>query len=327
VLREEAMGLQALIQEILEGKELGQQEALGLFEEDFIDLLRGATQVRRHFFGRGVKLCAIVNAKSGRCPEDCAFCAQSAHHRAEIEIYPLMAPEEILQRAKEAEGMGARRFSIVISGRTPSDRELRRIAEAISMIRQETSLISCASLGILTPEKAQRLKEAGLNCYHHNLETARSFFAEVCTTHPYEEDVQTLRAAKEVGLELCSGGIFGLGESRQQRVELALTLRELGVNSVALNFLHPIPGTRLGDQRPLPPVELLRSVAVFRFLLPDRDIRICGGRAFGLRELHPLVLMAGANGLMIGNYLTTPGRDCRDDLQMIEDLELEVADG
>jgi len=283
-----------LIQEILEGKELGQQEALGLFEEDFIDLLRGATQVRRHFFGRGVKLCAIVNAKSGRCPEDCAFCAQSAHHRAEIEIYPLMAPEEILQRAKEAEGMGARRFSIVISGRTPSDRELRRIAEAISMIRQETSLISCASLGILTPEKAQRLKEAGLNCYHHNLETARSFFAEVCTTHPYEEDVQTLRAAKEVGLELCSGGIFGLGES---------------------------------DQRPLPPVELLRSVAVFRFLLPDRDIRICGGRAFGLRELHPLVLMAGANGLMIGNYLTTPGRDCRDDLQMIEDLQLEVADG
>lgn len=321
------MDIHKAVQRAISGDPLEAEEGLRLFELPLADLMWGASRVREHFFGRGVKLCAIVNAKSGRCPEDCAFCAQSAHHRAKIQVYPLMSPEEILRRAKEAEAMGARRFSIVTSGRSPSERELDRIAEAVAAIRKETSLIPCASLGLLDLGKAQRLREAGLECYHHNLETARSFFPHICTTHPYEDDIETLRVAQDAGLEVCSGGIFGLGESRQQRVELALTLRELGVKSIALNFLHPIPGTKLERQRPLPPAELLRSVAVFRLMLPDRDIRICGGRAFGLRDLHPLVIPAGANGLMIGNYLTTRGRNYKDDLQMLKDLELEVAYG
>ena len=319
-------GIEEMVEKALKGG-IGEKEALSLFEEEFSDLLWGATALRRRHKGDEVKFCAILNAKSGRCPEDCAFCAQSAHHRAQIEVYPLMKPEEILIRAEEAQEMGARRFSIVTSGKALKDREMETVLEAVSLIKDRTDLIPCASLGILTPERARALKEVGLHCYHHNLEAAPSFFPRICTTHSCEEDIETLRYVKEAGLEVCSGGIFGLGEERRHRVELALTLREIGVDSVAINFLHPIPGTKLQDQKPLPPLELLRSVAVFRFLLPEKDIRICGGREFGLRDLHPLVFFAGANGIMIGNYLTTKGRDWRSDLRMIEDLGLRVADG
>jgi biotin synthase len=287
-------------------------------------LFHGASQIRDQFNGREIKLCAIVNAKSGRCPEDCTFCAQSIHHKTRIETYPLMAPHEVLQRALKAEAMGAKQFSIVTSGTTVKGEDLEKVIETLLLLKKETKLFLCGSLGIITRNKADRLKGSGLSCYHHNLETAPSFFSEICTTHSYEDDLNTLRYAKEAGLEVCSGGIFGLGESPDQRLELAYTLKQAGINSVALNFLNPVPGTPLQKAEPPPPLELLKSVALFRFILPRKDIRICGGRAYGLRDLHSLVFWAGANGIMIGDYLTTKGRDYQADLRMIRDLGLET---
>ena len=303
------------------------QDLLGI-EDNLIPLLfHGACRIRDHYNGHGIKLCAIVNAKSGRCPEDCAFCAQSAHHKTQIEAYPLMEPRQILHKAREVEAMGARRFSIVTSGKALTEKELEKVVQALRLMKEETGLALCASLGMMAQRTAQQLKEAGLSRYHHNLETAPSFFPSICTTHRYEDDLNTLRSAQEAGLEICSGGIFGLGESAQQRLELAFTLREMAVDSVALNFLNPIPGTPLARSNGLTPLEILKSAAIFRFILPERDIRICGGREVGLRDLHPLIFWAGANGIMIGNYLTTQGRNHRADLRMIQDLKLEVADG
>jgi biotin synthase len=297
-------------------------------EDSLLPLLfHGACRIRDQFNGRDINLCAIVNAKSGRCPEDCAFCAQSAHHRTRIETYPLMAPKEVLRRARKAEAMGARHFSIVTSGTTVKGKDLEKVVETLLLLKKETALYLCGSLGIITQNTADRLKESGLSRYHHNLETALSYFSEICTTHAYEDDLNTLRHAKEAGLEVCSGGIFGLGESSEQRLELAYTLKKADIDSVALNFLNPLAGTPLQEAIPLHPMEILKSVALFRFILPQKDIRICGGREYGLRDLHPLILWAGANGIMIGDYLTTKGRDYRADLQMIRDLGLEVAKG
>jgi len=303
------------------------RELMGIEDALLPLLFFGASRIREKCHGRGIRLCAIVNAKSGRCPEDCAFCAQSAHHQTQIEAYPLMGPDEILLKAQEAKAMGARRFAIVTSGKALSAKELDDAVQAIRLIKEEAGLIPCASLGMLTKEAALRLKEAGLNRFHHNLETAGSFFPRICTTHAYEEDLDTLRRAKEAGLQVCSGGIFGLGESPEQRLELAYTLKEMEVDSVALNFLDPIPGTPLESSQALAPLEHLRFMALFRFILPDKDIRICGGREYGLRDLHPLIFWAGASGIMIGNYLTTMGRDHQADLQMIQDLGMEVLDG
>ena len=303
------------------------QDLLGI-EDNLIPLMfHGACRIRDHYNGHGIKLCAIVNAKSGRCPEDCAFCAQSAHHKTQIEAYPLMEPQQILRKAQEAEAMGARRFSIVTSGKALTEKELEKVIQALRLIKEKTGLALCASVGMIAQQTALQLREVGLSRYHHNLETAPSFFPHICTTHRYEEDLDTLRNAKAAGLEVCSGGIFGLGESLGQRLELAFTLREMEVDSAALNFLNPIPGTPLERTNALTPLEILKSVALFRFILPDEDIRICGGREFGLRDLHPMIFWAGANGIMIGNYLTTRGRDYQADLQMIQDLKLEVADG
>jgi biotin synthase len=322
--------IEACVQEALNMGGIKPSSARDLLEikDGLIPLLfYGASYIRERFNGRGVKLCAIVNAKSGRCPEDCTFCAQSAFHQTRIEAYPLIGPRQILHRAQEAEAMGARRFSIVTSGKALNAAELETIIEAITLVKKESGLDLCASLGMLTRETAHRLKDAGLSRYHHNLETAPSFFPRICSTHGYEEDLDTLRSAKEAGLEVCSGGIFGLGESPGQRLELAYTLKEMAVDSIALNFLHPIPGTPLEKAQPLTPVEILKSVALFRFVLPGKDIRICGGREFGLKDLHPFIFWAGANGIMIGNYLTTRGRDLQADLQMIKDLGMEVAHG
>jgi biotin synthase len=303
------------------------QDLLGIDDNLILLLFHGACRIRDQYNGQGIKLCAIVNAKSGRCPEDCAFCAQSAHHKTQIEAYPLMEPQQILHTAQEAEAMGARRFSIVTSGKALTEEELGKVTQAIRLLKEKTGLNLCASVGMITQHTAHQLKEAGLSRYHHNLETAPSFFPHICTTHRYEEDLNTLRNAKEAGLEICSGGIFGLGESPEQRLELAFMLREMEVDSAALNFLNPIPGTPLEKTTALTPLEILKSVALFRFILLDKDIRICGGREVGLRDLHPLIFWAGANGIMIGNYLTTRGRDYQADLRMIKDLNLEVADG
>jgi biotin synthase len=290
---------------------------------EVFDVLSVSDRIRRRFKGKVINLCSIVNAKSGLCREDCSFCSQSIHHTAAIKTYPMAKPAQIVSAAENAEKIGANEFSIVTSGTgIVKDRDLETLTEALESMEARTGLNRCASLGILKKETLERLKKAGLESYHHNLETSRSFFPNICTTHDYEKDVRTVRTAKELGFHVCSGGIFGLGETWEQRVELAETLRELDVDSVPINFLDPRPGTPLEGERNLTPNKCLMTIALFRFMLPAKDILVCGGREVNLRDLQPLIFAAGANGTMIGNYLTTTGRDPEEDLRMLKDLDL-----
>ncbi len=322
--------LRRIEERCLKDKGVGPEDGLFIInypEERIFELLASSDRVRRAFKGGEIRLCSIVNAKSGLCPEDCAFCAQSVRYSTKVETYPLLEPAVIVERAKEARKRGAREFSIVTSGKGVRGREVDRLKEAIRRIEEETDLESCASLGILDESTLRALKEAGLHSYHHNLETARSFFPKICTTHSYEEDVAVVRKAKEMGFHVCCGGIFGMGETREQRIELATTLKELDVDSIPINFLNPRPGTPLEGANYLTPLECLKIIAAFRFMLPTKEIIICGGREVNLRDLQGLIFAAGANGMMTGNYLTTPGRGTDKDLQMIEDLGLSVKDG
>jgi biotin synthase len=282
-------------------------------------------RIREQYLGKRVFTCAIVNAKSGLCSQDCAFCAQSAHHDTGVDTYPLKDSAAMARRAREVKRAGASRFSMVTSGMGPTEAEVATICRTAETVRREVGLEVCASLGMLTPDQARRLVDSGITRYHHNLETARSFFPKICTTHDYEEDLETVRIAKAAGLAVCAGGILGLGESWEQRVELAITLRKLGVDSVPLNFLNPIPGTRLADRSLLKPMTALRCIALFRFILPQQEIPICGGREVALKDFQSWIFLAGASGLMVGNYLTTNGREVDDDMEMIEELGLRPA--
>jgi biotin synthase len=314
---------------VLEGGEATPQEALqliGLEGEDLYDLFLVARKVCRRFKGREVFFCSIVNAKSGLCPEDCAFCAQSVHASADIETFPMRQPEYIIEQAQAAVAAGANEFSIVTSGKAPNRGDLDAVCEALGQLKAQNPLVRCASLGVLNEEKAARLKAAGLQSYHHNLETSRRFFPQICSTHEYEESVETVRLAKRHGFSVCCGGIFGMGETDADRVELAFTLRELDVDSVPLNFLNPIAGTQMENQPPLPPLKILAIISIYRLVLPSKDILVCGGREVNLRDLQPLIFLAGANGTMLGHYLTTKGRAPEEDLRMIADLGLEAVD-
>jgi biotin synthase len=320
--------LEKAVDKIISGKEITRSEALKISEQareqkDLFFLLAYANLLREEFKGKVIDLCSIINAKSGACPEDCIFCAQSSRYRTKIEKYPFIAQKKIVQGAKSARDTGADRFGIVISGRgIKGGKDLDKICDAITAIAQETDIGICTSLGTLTHEAAQKLKSAGLKRYHHNLETSEKYFPRVCTTHSYQERVDTLKVARNNGLSVCSGGIFGLGEEMRDRLELAFYLRELEVDSIPLNFLHPVPGTPAEHFSPLYPLEILKTIALFRFVLPDKDIRICGGKVVNLRGLQSLIYGAGANAVMIGNYLTTLGRDPKEDLQEIRDLGL-----
>lgn len=302
-------------------------EALAVFSEGVDNpfrIMACASEIREKFKGREITLCSIVNAKSGKCSENCAFCAQSSHYKTGAASYPLKSARLIVAEAETALHNGSEMFGIVVSGKTvKAKREWKEIFRAIEGIR-ETGLKPCASLGIIDENKARDLKNAGLYRYHHNLETSRSFFPRICTTHDYEEDVAAILAAKEAGLSVCSGGIIGLGEGITHRIELAETLRKLAVDSIPVNIITPIKGTPLSGIAPPPPLEILMTIAVFRFLLPDRDIKICGGKEKNLRQLLPLAIVAGANSLMTGNYLTTPGRSGALDQEMIADLGLKT---
>lgn len=278
-----------------------------------MDLLAAAAAVRHLRGPRGTGTCAIINAKSGKCPENCAFCAQSSHYVTGAPVYPLQDTEHLVRQACEMAAHGIARCGLVTSGTALSDRELDALCESALKMRAEAPIRLCASLGLLTKEKARRLVEAGISRYHHNLETARSFFPSICTTHAYDEDLATLAIARSAGLEVCSCGIFGLGESWVQRVELLQTLREVGVDSLPVNFLCPVPGTPLGSRSPLAPWEALRVVALARLMHPEQEIIICGGRLSTLKDEQALVLTAGASALMSGNYLTTRGFGYADD--------------
>lgn len=292
-------------------------------KEPFL-LIAYASQIREHFKGKKVSLCAIVNAKSGLCPENCKFCAQSIHHGTDAPVYPLISPDEIIEKGRSAFEAGARYFGIVTSGtRINKQEEWDAIYRAIADLN-EMGIRSCGSLGMLDHEMAVNLKKAGLFRYHHNLETSRSFFDSICSTHAYDEDVKTVKTAKRAGLSVCSGGIIGLGEKMEQRIELAMTLRELDIDSVPLNILNPIKGTPLAGTEPLSPIEILLTIAIYRFIMPDKDIKLCGGKERNLRQLLPFAVIAGCNSFMTGNYLTTPGRNTENDLEMITDLGCEI---
>lgn len=304
---------------------ISEGDALKLYEagkEYPYHLYAAASALRERFKGKDIQLCCIINAKSGRCSEDCKFCAQSSHYNTEAPIYPLLSADKIIEEAKTVAGYGVKRYGIVTSGkRISGDKEWREILAAVEGVRK-IGVLPCASLGIVGAERMAQLRDAGLYRYHHNLETSRSFFPNICTTHDYEEDVDTVRAAKEAGLSVCSGGLIGLGEAMEHRIEMAFTLKELDVDSVPMNILNPIPGTPLADIASLSPQEILATIAIYRFILPSKDIRLCGGKEKNLRQLLPLGILAGCSALMTGNYLTTTGRDAGCDLEMIRDLGL-----
>jgi biotin synthase len=289
-------------------------------------LLARARAVREAVHGREVALCGIVNAKSGHCPEDCGFCSQSAHFEAaQAPEYPLMSAREIADQARRAERAGAREFSIVTSGtRVSKEQELRTIEEAVRLIREESGVEPCASLGLMRAPELERLKQAGLMHYHHNLETARSFFDQVCTTHTYDEQLETIRSARDLGYKVCSGGILGMGETPEQRVEFAETIRQLGIDCVPVNFLNPRPGTPMAGVRAITPGECLAAVAVYRLMMPTAHIFVMGGREVNLGELQHRIFEAGADGTMVGNYLTSAGGTPEQVIGMVEGQGLQL---
>lgn len=313
---------------ILSGGELQAEEAEIIFSlpEEYTPLiLASAHLVKYRFRGEGVSLCSIVNARAGRCPEDCHFCAQSLHYQTPSPSYPLLSKEKILEKAGFAYEKGIRRFSLVTSGPRPGE-DLLQICRIIELLKEKLpGLKVCASLGRLDKKEAQALKEAGLDRYHHNLESSPSFFPCICSTHTFEERWATCCTALEAGLELCSGGIIGMGESPAQRWELALKLRELPLASVPVNILHPIPGTPLAQQSPLPPGEILRTLAIFRLLLPRPALLYAGGRELNLRDTQALGLWGGVDGMITGDYLTTSGQAIEKDLRIIQDMGLQFS--
>ena len=293
------------------------RDLVGLPGPEIFSLLPWSNRLRRHHCGRNIALCAIANAKSGRCGENCAFCAQSAAYATGVETFPLITVDELLSRARTAWEAGAENFSVVTSGTAVQSADERSRIAAMFEGLTDLGLGPCASLGFLDAEAAELYRRAGLKHYHHNLEAARSFFPSICSSHPYDRAVETVKMAKAAGFYVCSGGIMGLGESPEQRVELALELRDLEVDSIPLNFLQPVPGTPLADQPGLTSHAALLTTAMFRFVNPTRDLRICGGRQRTFGDFQALLFAAGANGLMVGNYLTTRGRQWEDDRRLL----------
>lgn len=311
----------------MEGEEISYREGcrlIGVQGPDIVDLIASANRVRRHFKGDKIGTCAIVNAKSGNCSENCTFCAQSVHFETGVETYGFMDREAIVGAARQAGSEGAEGFGIVAAWKGLKEGPaLDAILDRIRAVAALGSPRADASLGLIPSlEIARRLREAGLEYYNHNLETARSFFPKICTTHAYEDRVRTVRFCKEAGMKVCCGGIFGMGETPEQRVELAVALRELEVDVLPMNFLHPVAGTPLGRAEPLRPMGILKTIAVYRLMVPRADIMTAGGRELNLRDLQSWMFTAGANHTMLGNYLTTTGRNARADLQMIADLDL-----
>ncbi|GIP38992.1 biotin synthase [Paenibacillus sp. J31TS4] len=310
----------------LRGETLTLEEGLAVLEaedEDVLPLLHAAYRVRRQYFGNKVKLNMILNAKSGLCPEDCGYCSQSIVSTAPIEKYTMLDKETLLAGAREAMARQAGTFCIVASGRGPTERELGQVIEAVQEIRATMPLKLCACLGQLKPEQADRLAEAGVHRYNHNLNTSRANTPSIVSTHTYDDRVNTVETVKRAGMSPCSGVIIEMGETDRDIFELALSLRELGAESVPVNFLNAIPGTPLAHAGRTPAMRALKVLSLFRLLLPDREIRVAGGREVSLRSLQPLALYA-ANSIFVGDYLTTDGQEVSADHRMIEDLGFEI---
>ena len=310
-----------------EGRALSFEEALGVLElpdAEVPALIGLAHSIRVANCGPEVELESIISAKTGGCSEDCAFCSQSRHWPTPVRPEPFLDLGELVEAARRSQAVGATEFCIVLAIRGPDERVMEQVLAAVDLLHRETSLQVACSLGVLTQEQAQRLAGAGVHRYNHNLETARSFFPTVVTTHTWEERRRTCELVAETGMELCSGGIFGMGETLRQRVEFAFELAELDPCEIPLNFLNPRPGTPLGDRPLVPALEAIRTIALFRLLFPSTILRYAGGREVTLRELQPMGLFAGVNALIVGNYLTTLGRSAEADLQMLEDLGMPI---
>ncbi len=309
---------------ILRGKWIGREEALRLAEEPLEELRQAADEIRRKVCGSGFDLCTIVNAKCGRCSEDCRYCAQSAHYRTACEeSYPLLSTQELLEDARRNAQQGVLRYSIVTSGRRLSEEEVEQACESIRRIRAEVPIEVCVSFGLLDEVQFRKIKAAGASRVHCNLESSARYFPSVCTTHTYEEKIRTLQAAKRAGLSICSGGILGLGETMEDRIDMVLTARELGVKSIPVNLLNPIPGTPYENRVPLDNEEACRCVALFRFLIPDASIRLAGGRGL-LGDKGEACFLSGANAAISGDMLTTAGITVEKDMELLRSSGFEV---
>lgn len=306
---------------ILDGYLISNEEALELLHQADTDALcDAADRVRKHFMGDKLDTCSIMNARSGRCSEDCKWCSQSAHHKAAIDVYPLTGTEEALRHARDNHDKGVGRFSLVTSGRTMTDKQIDRCAEIYRTIAAELpgfrNGMLCASMGLLSKEQLMKLKESGVGSYHCNIETAPSHFPKLCSTHTMEEKLRTIGWAREIGLKICSGGIIGMGETAEQRVEMAFALREMGVASIPVNVLNPIPGTPLENTPPLSDDEILRTFALFRLINPGVYIRFAGGRTLLKSEVQERALRSGANAAIVGDLLTTIGSGIAEDKEL-----------
>ena len=317
-----------LAQSIIDGAKLDNNQITELSqaaETDFDDLLYWSNKIRQKFFANKIKLCSIVPGRLGGCNQDCAFCAQSVRYDTHIDKSPqVLTDEEILAAATVAKKNNVPNFGIVYSGRAITEDELTRMENLISKITGEMGLGMCASLGIINKKQADRLVAAGLKRYNHNLETSERHFADIVTTHKFTDRINTIKAAQSAGLGICAGGIFGIGETQQDRIDMALELRQLGVDTIPMNFLHPIEGTPLAQTQTLQPKEILKIIALYRFILPRVNLKIAGGRTLNLRDLQSWIFKAGATSILSGNYLTTAGRAVKEDIQMLTDLGLQT---
>lgn len=315
-----------LAQFVLEGGVLDSSGAELLLHRsgaDLFDILYWANKIRQKHFGDTVRICSIVPGRLGGCSEDCAFCAQSARYQTAVPRQPkVLSDEEIMEAARQAKASGVTHFGIVYSGRSVSESELGRLEKLVGKIRSEVGIGVCAGLGIISENQARRLAAAGVERYNHNLETSRRHFSEIVTTHGYSLRLDTIRAAMNSGMGVCAGGIFGIGETEDDRVSMAMELRKLCVDTVPMNFLHPIAGTPLGETKTLQPLEILRIIALYRFMLPEVNLKVAGGRVLNLRDMQSWMFYAGATSILSGNYLTTAGRAVVEDVQMIRDCGL-----
>jgi biotin synthase len=318
-----------LTRRIINGGEITRDEALALFAiesaADIFDLLAGANRIREHFKGNKIHLCSIVNAKAGACSENCSFCAQSSFYQTGSPRYGFIDPEPVQEAADEANRHGVTAVGLVAAWRGLKEGPmLDEVCDRVRELAKSGKTRADVSLGIIQSQKvADRLKEAGVECYGHNLETSKRFFPQQCSTHTYEDRIQTISHLKKAGIKICSGGIIGMGETREDRCDLAFALKEVGANVVPINILNPIKGTPFENLAPLPPMEILKTIACFRFILPRQEIMIAGGRTVNLRDMQSMIFHAGASALMVGNYLTTLNQPVERDLQMIKDLGLD----
>lgn len=316
--------LSELKNKILKGYKISKDEAINLLNEDLDKLCISADEIRKYFCGNNFDICTIINGKCGNCSEDCKYCAQSVKYNTNIEKHSLCTTETILKDAKYNADKGIIRYSVVTSGRKLLKKDLDSLCRTYAEVKEKVNISLCASHGLLNYEEFLKLKNSGVSRYHNNLETSRNFFPKICTTHTYDEKIKAIKYAKEAGLEVCSGGILGLGESMLDRIDMLFELRELGIKSIPVNILNPIKGTPLENNKPLSEEEILRSIAIFRFIIPDAFIRLAGGRGL-FNDKGKSAFLSGANAAISGDMLTTSGITIQDDLKMLSDLNYRVS--